>query len=156
MDVPAILALNNAHAAATSWLSAAKLDAMLAAALHVGLVDGGRAGFLLAFDQDADYGSANFLWFRARRRRFAYIDRVVVNPACQRRGHGRAMYAGLIAAAAGLPVCCEVNRVPSNPGSDAFHAALGFLEVGQAQHPDGKAVRYLERPLNAPPRRLSP
>ena len=152
MDVAAILALNNAHAAATSWLSPAKLDAMLAAALHVGLADGGRAGFLLAFGQDAAYDSPNFLWFRARRRRFAYIDRVVVAPAMQRRGRGRALYAGLIDAAGDAPVCCEVNRVPPNPGSDAFHAALGFEEVGQAQHPGGKVVRYLERPFNAPPR----
>ncbi len=151
LNLPAILALNNAHAAATSWLSPGKLDAMLAAALHVGLVDGGQGGFLLAFDQDAAYDSPNFLWFRARHRRFAYIDRVVVAPALQRRGHGKALYAGLIAAAAG-PVCCEVNRVPPNPASDAFHAALGFQEVGQAEHPDGKVVRYLRRPLSAPAR----
>ncbi len=152
MDMPAILALNNDHAAATSWLSAAKLDAMLAAALHVGLVDGGRAGFLIAFAQDAAYDSPNFLWFRARHRRFAYIDRVVIAPGSQRRGHGRALYAGLIAAAGDGLVCCEVNHVPPNPASDAFHAALGFVEAGQAQHPDGKVVRYLERPLSAPAR----
>ena len=156
MDVAAILALNNAHAAATSWLSPAKLDAMLAAALHVGLVEGGRAGFLLAFDQDAAYDSPNFLWFRARHRRFAYIDRVVVASVRQRRGHGRALYAGLLDAAGDGPMCCEVNRVPPNPASDAFHAALGFEEVGQAQHPGGRMVRYLERPFNVPPRRPSP
>jgi predicted GNAT superfamily acetyltransferase len=42
-------------------------------------------------------------------------------------------------------VCCEVNSDPPNPLSDAFHAALGFREVGRAFLPDrGKSVRYLE------------
>jgi uncharacterized protein len=33
---------------------------------------------MLAFDQDADYDSPNFLWFRERLARFVYADRVVV------------------------------------------------------------------------------
>ena len=36
---------------------------------------------LLAFDQDADYDSPNFLWFRSRYSRFVYVDRIVVAPA---------------------------------------------------------------------------
>jgi predicted GNAT superfamily acetyltransferase len=41
-----------------------------------------------------------------------------------------------------------VNSAPPNPESDAFHAALGFTEVG-AGSPDGggKRVRYLARAL---------
>ena len=31
---------------------------------------------------------------------------------------------------------CEVNLVPRNDVSLAFHAAIGFAEVGR-QHPDG-------------------
>ena len=46
--------------------------------------------------------------------------------------------------------------MPPNPGSDAFHAALGFVEAGQAEHPDGKVVRYLCKPLSAPARRPQP
>jgi predicted GNAT superfamily acetyltransferase len=42
----------------------------------------------------------------------------------------------------------EAPRSPPNPGSDAFHAALGFREVGRAFLADrGKAVRYLELSL---------
>ena len=38
------------------------------------------------------------------------------------------------------------NTDPPNPGSDAFHARLGFHEVGRAFLADrGKSVRYLER-----------
>jgi len=45
-------------------------------------------------------------------------------------------------------VVCEVNSRPPNPESDAFHAALGFVEVGNARIHDGaKDVRYLLRTL---------
>lgn len=45
-------------------------------------------------------------------------------------------------------VCCEVNSDPPNPASDAFHARLGFAEVGAAAiHGGAKSVRYLARPL---------
>jgi hypothetical protein len=41
-------------------------------------------------------------------------------------------------------VCCEVNVEPPNPGSDAFHANLGFEEIGRAFVPEReKTVRYL-------------
>ncbi|TIN02749.1 MAG: GNAT family N-acetyltransferase, partial [Mesorhizobium sp.] len=45
-------------------------------------------------------------------------------------------------------VTCEVNAEPPNPASDAFHAALGFVEVGDAViHGGKKAVRYYTRPI---------
>ena len=50
-------------------------------------------------------------------------------------------------------VVCEVNADPPNPVSDAFHAALGFAEVGSARLSGtplssmGKTVRYFSRPL---------
>jgi predicted GNAT superfamily acetyltransferase len=45
-------------------------------------------------------------------------------------------------------VVCEVNLAPPNPASDAFHAALGFAEVGTVVIEGGaKTVRYLSRCL---------
>jgi uncharacterized protein len=107
--------------------------------------------FLLAFDQDAPYDSPNFLWFRARHARFIYVDRIVVAAAARGRGYARLLYRGLFDAASQAGhdrVVCEVNARPPNPESDAFHAALGFAEVGSASiHNNSKTVRYLSCPL---------
>jgi predicted GNAT superfamily acetyltransferase len=146
----AVIALNNAHAKELSWLAPERLPFLAAhafAARRIGEVD----AFLLAFDQDAPYNSPNFLWFRARFLRFVYVDRVVVATAARGRGLARTLYADLFdhtIRAAHDRVVCEVNSRPPNPESDAFHAALGFVEVGRASvHNDSKDVRYLSRML---------
>ncbi len=148
----AMLALNNANAEALSLLSPAELERLLGQAFWVGLI-GEADAFLIAFDQQADYDSPNFLWFRKRYPRFVYVDRVVVAAQARGRGLARALYQALIdkARAAGhARVVSEVNLDPPNPISDAFHAALGFAVIGEAVLPGGKAVRYWERRLDDP------
>jgi predicted GNAT superfamily acetyltransferase len=142
----ALLALNNAHSVELSWLEPDQLSHMVGesfAALRMGEAE----AFLLVFDQEADYHSPNFLWFRESLERFVYVDRVVVDEAARGRGHARRLYETLfdLARAAGhTRIVCEVNSDPPNPGSDAFHASLGFTEVGAAQiHGGKKTVRYL-------------
>jgi predicted GNAT superfamily acetyltransferase len=149
-DEPAILALNNEHAAELSWLEPERLSHLIGQAFHTRRI-GRLEAFLMAFDQDADYHSPNYLWFRSRYPRFVYVDRVVVANAARGRGHARRLYNDLfdIAARAGHTiVTCEVNAEPPNPASDAFHAALGFTEVGDAViHGGAKSVRYFERKI---------
>jgi predicted GNAT superfamily acetyltransferase len=144
-----LLSLNNAHARELSWLEPDRFCQLLLGAFLARRI-GGDA-FLLAFDQDADYDSPNFLWFRARYSRFVYVDRIAVAPAARGRGYARRLYNNLFqhAPAAGHQrVVCEVNSDPPNPGSDAFHAALGFAEVGKAAIYGGvRTVRYLSRML---------
>lgn len=146
----ALLALNNAHALELSWLAPERLVQLVGEAFvarRVGVAD----ALLLAFDQDADYDSVNFLWFRERFDRFVYVDRVVVADAARGRGLARRLYADLFAAARAAGharIVCEVNSDPPNPASDAFHAALGFVPVGTAEiHGGKKTVTYLERRL---------
>ena len=143
-----ILALNNAHAVETSLLDEARLRSMLAEAFlatRIGDVD----AFLIVFDQRARYDSPNFAWFQARYPDFAYVDRIITGPNARGKGYARALYEDLFekAAARGHKrVVCEVNSDPPNPGSDAFHAALGFAEVGHQLLPgSGKTVRYLSK-----------
>jgi predicted GNAT superfamily acetyltransferase len=146
-----LLALNNAHARELSWLEPDRLRHLVSEAflaLRIGNVD----AFLLAFDQDADYDSPDFLWFRARHARFVYIDRVVVAPQARRRGHARRLYNTVVERASGARyerIVCEVNFDPPNRVSDAFHAASGFVQVGMAtHHGGGKTVRDLSRALH--------
>lgn len=143
-----LLALNNVHAEQTSLLDAARLRHMLATAFHVAAI-GELDAFLIAFDQTADYDSPNFLWLRARHARFVYVDRIVTAPQSRGLGHASRLYRDLFARAAAAGhdrILCEVNLDPPNPGSDAFHARMGFAEVGRATwQGGGKTVRYLQR-----------
>ena len=148
--LPAILALNNAHARELSWLEPERLERLVGQAFLV-LRAGEADAFLMTFDQGADYDSENFLWFRARYPRFVYVDRVVVADHARGRGLARRLYEALFdktRAAGHTLVTCEVNADPPNPASDAFHAALGFGEVGHAALRGGdKTVRYFAREL---------
>jgi uncharacterized protein len=145
-----MLALNNAHARELSWLEPERLEHLVKQAFLARRI-GNLDAFLLAFDQDARYDSPNFLWFCARYRRFVYVDRIVVASSARRRGHARRLYDDLFEHAVSAEherVVCEVNMIPPNPESDAFHAALGFVEVGTASiHGDSKTVRYLSHAL---------
>lgn len=149
-DQPAVLALNNLHAAALSLLDAARLQHLLGQSFFARRI-GSLDAFIIAFDQRADYDSENFLWFRARYPRFAYVDRIAVADAARGRGHARRLYEALFEHARNAGhtmVCCEVNSDPPNPASDAFHAALGFRVVGEAAIYGGeRSVRYYRRNL---------
>jgi uncharacterized protein len=146
----ALLRANNACARETSLLSPERFDQMIAWASVATFIAPGKA-FLLAFAHTDDFDGGHFKWFGSRYDRFLYIDRIVVADGERGRGYGRLLYADLFARAGALGqdrIVCEVNRQPPNPGSDAFHAALGFAEVGRATIDNGaKTVRYLERRL---------
>jgi predicted GNAT superfamily acetyltransferase len=147
-----ILALNNEHAAELSWLEPEQLSYLLGQSFYARRI-GEVEAFIMTFDQDANYDSPNFLWFRTRYPRFVYVDRVVVAKSARGRGHARRLYDALFEQAkqAGQTiVTCEVNAEPPNPASDAFHAALGFAEVGDAViHGGEKSVRYFLREIAA-------
>jgi predicted GNAT superfamily acetyltransferase len=142
----ALLALNNAHAQELSWLEPERLEYLVSEAFLARRI-GDLDAFLLAFDQGARYDSPNYLWFRNRYERFVYVDRIVVASSARGRGYARWLYHDLFehALRAGHDrVFCEVNKIPPNAASDAFHAALGFVEVGTASVYDGsRTVRYL-------------
>lgn len=144
-DLPAILALNNAHAVEVNALTADALAALVTSAAYARVI-GGCEGFLLALSERTPVQGPNHAWFMARYPAFLYIDRVVIAPEARGRGHARSLYADLATIAAGRPLCCEVNINPPNPGSLAFHDRLGFVACGEADDPrNGKRVRYLVR-----------
>ena len=144
-----ILALNNLHAEQTSMLDEVGLASLIAMACYARGTERGATALLIALDQDAGYDNPNFSWLRARYDRFVYVDRIVVSHRLRGQGVGRLLYENLFAwtsQAGHNRVVCEVNLRPPNAGSDAFHAAMGFAEIGRAEILDGKkSVRYLEK-----------
>jgi predicted GNAT superfamily acetyltransferase len=151
LDVAIMLPLNNAHTKETSALDDASFTALLEMAFYARGVDRGATAFLIALDHKASYGSPNFLWFKATRESFVYIDRIIVLSSARGRGIARLLYDDLLAAARNAGhdrVVCEVNIDPPNLASEAFHRTMGFEVVGQATIRNGtKTVRYLEKTL---------
>jgi predicted GNAT superfamily acetyltransferase len=151
LDATVILSLNNEYAKETSALDHASLTTLIDMAFYARGVDRGATALLIALDHNASYENPNFAWFRASRRPFVYIDRIIVSSSARDRGIGRLLYDDLFAMAkqAGqYRVVCEVNIEPPNPVSEAFHVAMGFDAVGQATiHNGAKTVRYFEKTL---------
>jgi predicted GNAT superfamily acetyltransferase len=115
-------------------------------------VDGAIAGFCQVLAPGADYRSMNYRWFSERYDDFVYLDRIAIAPEFHRRGLGRAMYAEVERLAAERRpgaghFTLEVNLRPRNEVSLAFHAELGFVEVGQQETDYGALVSLMAKQL---------
>ena len=150
-DLDALLALSNAHEKEIGAFAKSALDELIALSFRTRMTES-RDAFLIALSDRAPEVAPNYRWFASRFDRFVYVDRVVVAEHSRKRGLGKLLYCDVMEAARSAGhsrVCCEVNVDPPNPGSDAFHARLGFEEIGRAFLPDrGKMVRYLTRALD--------
>ena len=139
-------ALNNRFQAETSYLEEPDWEARVGDAFLATQYED-HGGFLLAFESRRDFANDNFRWFAKRYSEFVYVDRIVVAETHRGRGVARMLYEDLFdrAAAAGYArVTCEVNKQPPNPGSDAFHARMGFKVVDTVALAGGaKTVRYM-------------
>ena len=133
-DVADVLTLNQANVEALSPMDEARLHVLrkLADRFDVVDVDGAFAGFVITFGPGVEYDAENYRWFAERHERFYYLDRIVLADGFRRRGLGGLAYDELerIAAPYGR-LCLEANLVPRNEASLAFHAARGYVEVGQ-------------------------
>lgn len=136
-DDAAVLALNNVEVPRVTALGEGDLDryrAVLRDALAIG-PEGDPDGFCWTIGPNTPYWSANYAWVAEHYDRFVYLDRVVVAPRARGRGVARALYDAVSARAAGVAdqFVLEVNTRPRNDESLAFHAKLGFAEVGRAE-----------------------
>jgi uncharacterized protein len=149
-DHSAVLAMNNGATPHVNALTEEEFAWLTdhAAYFRVREDDDGIAGFVLCVPSGLDYWSDNYKWFSARYPAFLYLDRVVVAERAQRAGVGRALYDDLHRTARGRwpRITLEVNLRPPNPGSLAFHGAMGYAAVGVREYEEGrKAVRMFER-----------
>jgi len=118
-------------------------------------IDGEIGGFCFVLPPGVGYGSQNYAWFGDRYDDFVYLDRVAIPPRFQRRGIGRELYAEVERLTAerrptATDLTLEVNVRPRNDRSLAFHAELGFVEVGQRETGYGSRVSMMAKSLRRP------
>jgi len=103
-------------------------------------------GFIICFRENSVYGSENYKFFNKNKKKFIYIDRVVVKDGYRRMGFGTKFYKYLdkVASEQLLPICCEVNSIPRNEISMNFHINNRFKEVGKRDFQD-HSVKYFEK-----------
>ena len=149
-DLPAVHVLNEAAVPAVGSVSLSQLRELNAMATRFVLAHCEQvlAGFLILLAPGANYSSVNYQWFSSRYAQFLYVDRIVIDPQFQRQGIGRSLYACAWrdAQQQSVALTCEVNLMPPNPQSMAFHTNFGFSAVGR-QHTDSgkKFVSLLAR-----------
>jgi uncharacterized protein len=153
-DTYAVLSLNASNVDVTGPLDVERLEEIRSKAARADVVevDGWIAAFALVLPPDADYDSANFVWFRERYGDdFLYLDRVVVSQANRRSGIAGMIYDAAEAdASARGRLACEVNAEPPNDASLAFHTNRGFVEAGRLSHESGKVTAMFVKELRAP------
>lgn len=153
-DLAAIHAINEANVPAVGTETPDDLSHIAGQSVIalVASVDDEIAGFCFVLAPGADYDSMNYQWFSERYSDFVYLDRVAIAAPHQRRGIGHAMYAeverrsGLVWPDA-THFTLEVNLRPRNDQSLAFHAQLGFQEVGQQETDYGALVSLMAKEL---------
>ena len=151
-DLAEVLGLNETEVEMLAPMDAARFAELrrLADRFDVVEVDGGFGGFVITLGPGTAYDSENYRWFGARHgERFYYLDRFVLRPEQRRRGLGGRVYDELeqVAAAYGR-MTLEVNLVPRNEASLAFHAARGYAEVGRLGDP-AHLVSLMEKRVDA-------
>jgi predicted GNAT superfamily acetyltransferase len=133
-DVADVLGLNEANVTKLAPMDESKLQELreIADRFDVLDLDGEFGGFVITFAPGATYDSDNYRFFGGRHRRFYYLDRIVLHEQFRRQGFGGYVYDEIERVAAPYSrICLEVNLVPRNEPSLAFHARRGYVEVGR-------------------------
>lgn len=155
-DYQAIWAINAEGQPGVAPFSEAELTALLQNRGHVLVAvdaDGEQAaGYCVVYRSSEEYDGEEFAWFKEQYPAFLYVDQIAVARTHRRAGVGSLLYEAVQRAARedGLSIiACEVNLVPPNPSSLAFHTGIGFAEVGTLDTSDGRRVALLVRAIPA-------
>lgn len=152
-DHEAIRRVNVANEPEVGPLDVARFELFTAAAAHFRVVvaAGEVVGVFVGLAEGLDYASPNYRWFVDRHRRFAYVDRVALEPGTRGSGCADALYDDFEtwARETDRPVlCAEVNTVPFNPRSMRYHERRGFVVVDEvAPYGGEERVAMLEKRL---------
>ena len=148
-DLNYLLEINQSNLPHVGSISMPDLQQLHSQAVYfrVAEFEGQTAGFLIAFEPEAEYGSLNFQWFKKHYKAFVYIDRIVVAPDSRRKGIAFSLYQDLehFAVQRKTPIMtCEYNLWPKNEVSRQFHQKYGFKEVGTQKTENGKKTVSLQ------------
>lgn len=145
-DAPAIAAIWNPviRDTAITFNAAEKSDADIAAMIRTRQADG--HGFLLAEEGGQTLGFATYAQFRGGVGYARTMEHtILLAPAAQRRGLGRALMTALEDhARAGGAMSLFAGVSAENPAGRAFHAAIGFAEVAILQRVGFKFGRTMD------------
>ena len=151
-DLDAVHSLNEAVVPHVNSISTHKVLWFAANADYFRLIegDGTVGGMLIGFRPGSSYDSPFYQWFCRNFDDFAYIDRVAISGAARRQGLARALYEDFeLHFRDRVPrLTCEVNLIPVNESSMAFHRRMGFSVVEVAEIEAGvREVARLTKPL---------
>lgn len=150
VDVEQVLDLNLRNVEALAPMDEPRLRELEVIADRFDVIDveGQFGGFVVTFRPGTTYDSPNYRWFTDRyAERFYYLDRIVLTGPFRRRGLGSFVYDELEAVAAPYDrLVLEVNLVPPNESSLAFHGRRGFTEVDRLGDP-AKLVSLMAKEL---------
>ena len=151
-DLEAIRAINQENIPEVSDIeSIERLKQLIEWSSHLIVVrESEIAGFIILMRENQEYESLNYDFFNKKDEPFLYVDRIAIQEKHQRKGLGKLIYNKVIELGKELDVniTCEVNTVPINEPSLAFHAGFGFEEVGTKDYDDHSVV-YLTKFLRS-------
>lgn len=145
--------LNEACTPEVGSVTLSRLTSLLEMAALAAFIeeDGEPLGAMLVLTPDSAYDSPYFLWFKERFEGFLYLDRIMVSEAARGLGVGKALHKAFFdfaIAQKAARLACDVNLLPPNPVSLAFHKASGFEVVGRLDSNGGaKAVQMMVKEL---------
>ena len=147
-DLKEILAINQANIPEVGNIdSINRLNSLIDWSSHLIVVrDTEIAGFIILMRENQSYDSLNYKFFKSQGYPFLYVDRIAIKEGHRRKGLGQMIYSRTIdiAKELNLPTCCEVNTLPKNEPSLAFHDSFGFEDVGTKDYEDHSVV-YLRK-----------
>ncbi len=152
-DLAALREVNANNEPEVGPLDDGRIELFTAAAARFQVVetDGTTVGLFVGLGERIDYASPNYRWFAERHPRFAYVDRIALQPEVRGLGVADALYDDFedwAATSGRRVVCAEVNTVPPNPRSLRFHQRRGFTVVAElAPYGGDERVAMVEKLL---------
>ena len=132
-DLEAIREINQANIPEVSHIeSIDRLKQLINWSSHTIVVrDSEIAGFIILMREHQEYESPNYDFYNNKNEPFLYVDRIAIELGKELE----------------VNITCEVNTIPRNEPSLAFHAGFGFEAVGTKDYEDHSVV-YLTKFLH--------